>query len=99
MFVARVAVTTTPEGRSTVQELLTAEQTSVVRDFPGCLRFDVSVGVDDPHHLHIIEEWEDQPSFAAYQQSPAFASVMSAVGPCLAGPPDSSYYEATLVGP
>ncbi len=99
MFVARVSALCQPDRVDDVIAKLSAETTEVPDRFDGCERFAVSVDVNDPNRVHIIEEWTDSAAFYNYQTSTYFADAMAVLGPCMAGPPDSSYYEATLVGP
>lgn len=99
MLVARVRVTAVPEHRQTLIAALTAETELVPAQFAGCERFDVSVDTTDENAVLIIEEWTSREHFEAYTSSDHFAGVMSVAGPCLAGAPDSAYYEAARVGP
>jgi len=99
MLIARVRVTATEEGRPTLIERLTAEAVTVPESFDGCERYAVTVDAADPATVVLVEEWASRADFEAYTSSPHFASVMGAVAPCLAGPPDSAYYEGELVGP
>ena len=99
MFVARVAVSCKPDQLEHVVDRLTAETSDVPAAFAGCHRFAVSIDVNDANLVHIIEEWDDAAAFETYQTSAHFAEIMGALQPCLAGPPDSSYYQAERVGP
>ncbi|MGB3736311.1 MAG: antibiotic biosynthesis monooxygenase [Ilumatobacter sp.] len=99
MFTARVALTCSPEGRATVVERLAEEAAVVPRDFAGCEFYVVSVDANDDHHVLIAEEWTDRVAFDAYQQSDYFAESLATLEDCLAAPPNSAYYDATLVGP
>ena len=99
MFTARVIVEPTPEGRDRVVELLTAETESVPEAFAGCELFVVSVESAGAERVVLAEEWSSRDDFERYTSSDQFAATMAAVGPLLAGPPNSAYYEAERVGP
>ncbi len=99
MLVARVRVTSSPEGIEPLVELLTAEAERVPSMFTGCQMFVVSVDAADENTVMIAEEWSSKEQFDAYQTSEHFASIMGSALPLLAGPPDSAYYEGELVGP
>ncbi len=99
MFTARVIVEPTAESRERVIELLTEETKSVPDRFEGCELFVVSVETSGAERVVLAEEWTSKSHFEQYTGSAAFASVMAAVGPLLAAPPNSAYYEAELVGP
>lgn len=99
MFTARVIVEPTEEGRDRVLELLTAETESVPASFDGCDLFVVSVESAGAERIVLAEEWQSRADFERYTGSDRFAATMSEVGPLLAGPPDSAYYESERVGP
>lgn len=99
MLIARVRVTATDEGRTTMLVTLTAEADAVPKLFDGCELFAVSVDGTDANTVMIAEEWASQSDFERYQTSDHFASIMATVAPCLAGPPDSAYYVGERVGP
>ena len=99
MFTARVIVEPTEEGRDRVVELLTAETASVPASFTGCELFVVSVEPAGAGRVVLAEEWQSKADFERYAGSDQFAATMAAVGPLLAGPPDSAYYEADRIGP
>ena len=99
MFTARVIVDPTAEGRDKVLELLTAETESVPDAFAGCELFVVSVESSGAERVVLAEEWRSREDFERYTGSDQFAATMAAVGPLLAGPPNSAYYESERVGP
>ncbi len=99
MLIARVRVTATDEGRQTLVDTLIAEAGQIPSQFEGCELFVVSVDAADPKTVMIAEEWRTRDLFDAYQNSEHFAQIMTIAGPCLAGPPDSAYYEGERVGP
>lgn len=99
MFTARVMLTCSPTGRQSVIERLSEEASVVPSRFQGNELYAVSVDTHDDHRVMIAEEWSNRSAFEAYQQSAHFSETMAAVKPCLAVPPNSSYFESTRVGP
>ncbi len=99
MLVLRVVLQTNADGIEALVRQLSGETVEVPAIFAGCERFDVSVDVADPHRVLIVEEWKDRPSLDAYLSSDYFKAAGSVLMPLLIAPPDSAYFEATLVGP
>ncbi len=99
MLTARVQVTATNEGRQTLVDTLTTEAGRIQSLFDGCELFVVSVDTSNPNSVMIAEEWSTKEHFEAYTTSDHFKQTMAAVGPCLAGPPNSAYYVGERVGP
>jgi quinol monooxygenase YgiN len=99
MLIARVQVTATDEGRQTLVDALTAEANQIQSRFDGCELYVVSVDTSDPNTVMIAEEWATKAGFEAYVGSDHFSKTMAVVGPCLAAPPNSAYYEGERVGP
>lgn len=99
MFTARVSLTCSHEGRQNLVARLSEEAKVVPSKFNGCQFYVVSVDQNDNHHVLIAEEWSDRASFDAYQQSEYFAETLETLKACLAAPPNSAYYDSTLVGP
>ena len=99
MFIARVQVTATNEGRQTLVDTLSTEAGRITSMFGGCELFVVSVDATNQNTVMIAEEWSTKELFETYQTSEHFSETMAAVAPCLAGPPKSAYYEGERVGP
>lgn len=99
MFTARVSLKCSPDGRAKLIERLSEESTAVPEKFDGCEFFVVSVDATDDHHVLIAEEWTDRASFDAFQQSAYFAETFETLKECVVAPPNSAYYDSTLVGP
>ncbi len=99
MFTARVSLTCSQDGRQDLVERLSEEAMVVPSKFDGCQFYVVSVDQNDPYHVLIAEEWSDRACFDAYQQSEYFAETLETLKACLASPPNSAYYDSTLVGP
>ncbi len=99
MLTARVRVRATDEGRQLLVDTLTAEAEHVPSLFDGCDLFVVSVDTSDPNVVMIAEEWQSKAAFDTYLASDRFSTTMAVAAPCLAGPPESAYYDAERVGP
>ncbi len=99
MLIARVQVTATDEGRQTLIDTLKTEADNVPSLFEGCELFVVSVDTSNPNTVMIAEEWASKEHFDAYTTSQHFADTMAVAGPCLSGPPNSSYVVGERVGP
>ena len=65
MYVLVVSAKVKPEQRGRFLEAIEDNAVRSVRDEPGCLRFDVVVDNDDPHHYLFYEVYRDQDAFAA----------------------------------
>ena len=99
MFIARVQVTATNEGRQSLVDTLSTEAGQIASMFEGCELFVVSVDETNQNTVMIAEEWSTKELFETYQTSEHFSETMAAVAPCLTGPPKSAYYEGERVGP
>lgn len=99
MFLARVSLKSSIEGRARLVERLSQEAAVVPERFDGCEFYVVSIDTTDDHHVLIAEEWTSRAAFDAYQQSDYFAESLETLKTCLAAPPNSAYYDATRVGP
>ena len=80
MHIVLVQLTVKPEMLAEFESvLLHNARESVARD-PGCLRFDVSQGKDDPLTWVVHEVYEDEAAHLAHRQQPhffAFSEVAS----------------------
>lgn len=94
MMVIRVVVDVQPSQTEAFVAHLRDEATAV-REMPGCVRYEL---YQDPHtatRFMLYEEWETPEAFAAYQASDLLQESFTVLGPMMAGPPDSGYFEAT----
>ena len=99
MFIARVSLTASSDGRQQLVDRLTTEATVVPEKFTGCEFYVVSVDTRNDHHVLLTEEWADREAFDAYQRSDYFAETLETLKSCLAAPPNSAYFDSTQVGP
>jgi quinol monooxygenase YgiN len=75
-----------PEYADTWPEIA-AEFTQATRNEPGCLWFDWSRSVDDPHEYVLVEAFRDGDAGAAHVQSDHFAKAQQTLPPHLAQTP------------
>lgn len=68
-----------------------------IRAMPGNLDFRVYAARDDAEAIAVIHEWADEPSFAAYLSSEAFARSGTALSPLMTAPPVSRRFHADLL--
>ena len=66
---------------------LTASFTEAVRAEPGCLWFDWSRSLDDPHEYVLVEAFRDADAGGAHVQSEHFRAAQAALPPYLAATP------------
>ncbi|MEL6616139.1 MAG: putative quinol monooxygenase [Bacteroidota bacterium] len=66
------------------------------READGNLDFQLLSLSGEEHRYVLLERWETLEAFEAYLGSDAFAAFRTEVGPLLAGPPESAYYEARV---
>ncbi len=95
MIVVRVAVRVQPASTDAFVAHLTreAEQT---RALPGCQRFELFRDPQDPNRFLLYEEWASAADFEAYQNSDLLRESFAVLGPMMAGPPDSTYFDAQV---
>lgn len=96
MFIARISLVVT--DRDALRAFAGAE-VAAARALPGCVDYRFCEDVTSPNRILLYEEWTDRDSFEAYKSSPLFAKAGAAIRPLLAEPPQSAYYDSTLVGP
>jgi autoinducer 2-degrading protein len=85
MYVVGVTIKVKPEC---AEAFLAAsiDDASNSRKEPGCLRFDVSRGENDPNTFFYYEVYKDQDAFAAHQHTPHFFRWREAVKDLMAEP-------------
>ena len=64
---------------------------------PGNLDFRVYAAREDEEAVVVIHEWADEPSFAAYLSSEAFARSGAVLRPLVTVPPVSRRFRAELL--
>ncbi len=96
MLIAIVDFSTTASDRPTALAQLDAEQDEV-HAMPGNLAFRVYASRADDTRITVIHEWEDEVSFANYQESASFARSGTVLRPIITGVPVSRRFRAELL--
>ncbi|CAN5496626.1 hypothetical protein BH11ACT8_BH11ACT8_00200 [soil metagenome] len=96
MLIALLDLTTTPTDRPAALAQLESER-SGIRSMPGNRDFRVFASRDDQGAVAVVHEWDDEPSFAAYLASEAFARSGEVLRPLLTAPPVSRRFHADLL--
>jgi quinol monooxygenase YgiN len=96
MFIAILDFATAPDDRDRALAQLEAER-PLVRSMPGNIAFRVYGSREDDRTVTVVHEWADQPSFAAYLASPAFARSGEVLRPLVTDGPVSRRFRAELV--
>lgn len=96
MFIAILDLRTTPADRAAVLTQFDCERDEI-RAMPGNLDFRVYAARDDEEAVAVIHEWVDEPSFAGYLASAAFARFGAAIRPLMSLPPVSRRFRADLL--
>ena len=96
MFIAVLDLRTTPADRSAALAQLDSERDEILA-MPGNLDFRVYADRHDEGAVAVIHEWVDEPSFAAYAASDAFARSGAVLGPLVTSPPVSRRFRADLL--
>lgn len=95
MLIADVRFSIRPAAREAFAEAI-GPFVAQSRTAPGNLDFQVLRVDGQPDRFVLLERWQTQAHFDAYLASDAFAAFRTGVGPLLAGPPESVYYEAAV---
>jgi quinol monooxygenase YgiN len=96
MLIAVLDLRTTSSDRAVALAQLDSEREEI-RAMPGNLDFRVYAARDDEEGVTVIHEWADEPSFAAYLSSEAFARSGAVLRPMVTQPPVSRRFSATLL--
>lgn len=96
MLIAVLDLCTTEADRTTVLAQLDGERDEI-RAMAGNRDFRVYAERDDLGAVAVIHEWVDEPSFAAYLLSEAFARSGAVLRPLLTAPPVSRRFRAALL--
>ena len=96
MLIALLDIRTAATDRAAVLDQLEGEREGI-RDMPGNLDFRVYAAREDEEAVTVIHEWADEPSFAAYLSSEAFARSGEALRPLMTAPPVSRRFHADLL--
>lgn len=92
MVIIRIRIRS-KEGQGDTLAAVVVKESPKVREQAGCEAFELFRSAKDENAFLLYEEWQDRASFKAYKKSESFESLGSALGPLLAGAPDSVYYE------
>ena len=96
MLIAVLDLRTTKADRPVALAQLDGEKDEI-RAMPGNLDFRVYAARDDEEAVAVVHEWVDEPTFAGYLSSAAFARSGSVLRPLLISPPVSRRFRADLV--
>ena len=96
MLIAVLDLHTTAADRAAALAQLDAERDEI-RAMPGNLDFRVYAARDNEEGVTVIHEWADEPSFAAYLSSEAFARSGAVLRPLMSAPPVSRRFHAALL--
>ncbi len=96
MLIAVLDLHTAPADRAAALAQLDGERDEI-RAMPGNLDFRVYSPRHDEGAVTVVHEWADQPSFAAYLSSEAFARSNAVLRPLLTEPPVSRRFRADLL--
>jgi len=96
MLIAVLDLRTAAADRAVALAQLDSERDEI-RAMPGNLAFRVYAARDDDEAVAVVHEWADEPSFAAYLTSPAFARSGAVLRPLLTEPPVSRRFRAALL--
>jgi quinol monooxygenase YgiN len=96
MLIAVLDLRTTAADRAVALAQLDSEHDEI-RAMGGNLDFRVYAARDDEEAVVVIHEWADEPSFAAYLSSEAFARSGAVLRPLVTAPPVSRRFRADLL--
>jgi quinol monooxygenase YgiN len=96
MFIAVLDLQTRSADRAAALTQLDGERDEI-RAMPGNLDFRVYASRHDDGAVAVVHEWTDEPSFAAYLASDAFARSSAVLRPLMTEPPVSRRFRADLV--
>ena len=96
MLIAVLDLHTTAADRAAALAQLDGEREEI-RAMPGNLDFRVYADRADDGAVTVLHEWADEPSFAAYLESDAFARSGAVLRPLMTAPPVSRRFRAALL--
>ncbi|GAB5536437.1 MAG: hypothetical protein Rubg2KO_26860 [Rubricoccaceae bacterium] len=94
IFIAEVRVQIQPDIDAAFAEAI-GPFVGHSRAAEGNLGFELLQIEGENRRFLLLEKWDSQAAFMAYVGSDAFDTFRDQIGPMLAGPPESLYYEAT----
>ena len=96
MLIALLDLHTTASDRAAALAQLDRERDEI-RAMSGNLDFRVYAARDSDEDVLVVHEWADEPSFAAYLASTAFARSGAVLRPLMSRPPVSRRFRASLL--
>ncbi|MDN5895130.1 MAG: antibiotic biosynthesis monooxygenase [Nocardioides sp.] len=96
MFIALLDFHTSPADRHVALAQFDSDRDEV-RGMPGNLDFRVFADRGNEESITVIHEWDDEPSFAGYLASDAFARLGAVIRPLMTTPPVSRRFRADLL--
>ena len=96
MLIALLDLHTDPADRAAALAQLDAERDEI-RAMPGNLDFRAYAARENEEAVVVIHEWADEPSFAGYLASEAFARSGAVLRPLMSAPPLSRRFRAALL--
>jgi quinol monooxygenase YgiN len=96
MLIAVLDLRTAAADRPVALAQLDSEKNEI-RAMAGNLDFRVYAARDDEEAVTVIHEWADEPSFADYLASDAFARSGAVLRPLVTAPPVSRRFRAALL--
>ncbi|HEX3247438.1 MAG TPA: putative quinol monooxygenase [Chloroflexota bacterium] len=79
MLTLMVKLSVKPEKVDEFLPLLEANGRAAVRDEPGCYRFDISRGKDNPSDIYLYEVYADEAALDAHRDAPHYIKWRDAV--------------------
>ena len=83
MIALIVSLDVIPERLDEFVEAIGTNAERTFTDEPGCLQFDVTQDLDDPHHFVFYEAYADEDAVAAHRAAPHFAQWREAADRCV----------------
>jgi len=96
MFIAVLDLHTATADRAAALAQLDGERDEI-RAMPGNLDFRVYAARHDEGAVAVVHEWTDEPSFADYLSSDAFARSSAVLRPLMTEPPVSRRFRVDLL--
>ena len=83
MIALIVSLDVVPERLDEFTAAITTNAERTFTDEPGCLHFDVTQDLADPHHFVFYELYADEDAIAAHRAAPHFAEWRRAADRCV----------------
>jgi quinol monooxygenase YgiN len=96
VFIAILDFSTAAGDRRAALAQLDGERDQV-RAMPGNLAFRVYASRENETRITVVHEWDDEASFASYQESDSFARSGKVLRPIMTGAPVSRRFRAELL--